>query len=258
MIQYAEILGYNVSMYDFWNVVSTVVMFVYLMLQAKKFGKISLYAASQLSPKRKMLVSIWELLAIIVVAFALFRVLNPAFAKWFTQGNANYYGSLTAWFIGITVMTTIFKASPFLAHDMFAPALPIQLFFAKLACLFFGCCSGGEKLGTGYFNWRTRRFEFPIQLVEALVALALFVFLLLYQKRNRIPGSVFPVYLILYAVSRFVTEFFRADLDNVLGPLDAYQILSIVYVFLGAMLLGIVWVCHHYGSYRTEKTDSVR
>jgi len=258
MIQYAEIMGYNVSMYDFWNVVSTVVMFVYLMLQAKKFGDISPYVASQSSPKRKMQVSIGELLAIIVVAFVLFMVLNTAFAKWFTQENANYYGSLTAWFIGITGMTVIFKTSPLLAHDIFAPALPIQLFFAKLACLFFGCCSGFEKFGTGYFNWQTRRFEYPIQLVEALVALALFVFLRLYQKRNRIPGSVFPVYLILYSVSRFVTEFFRADLDNVLGPLDAYQILSIVYAFLGAILLVAVWVYHHHGSCRSEKSDSVR
>lgn len=251
MFQYLKIMGYKVSMYDFWNVISTAVMFVYLMLQTKKFIEISPYAANQSSPKKKMQVGIGQVLAIIVVAFVLFRVLNPAFAKWFTDGNANYYGSLTAWFIAITMMTVFFKTSPFLAHDMFAPALPIQLFFAKLACFFYGCCTGFELFGYWYFNRNTIKFEFPVQLVEALVALALFVFLRWYQKRNKILGSVFPVYLILYAASRFITEFLRADLPNVLGPLDAYQIMSIIYAFLGVVLLSMVRVHHRRISEQT-------
>lgn len=253
MFQYVEIMGYSVSMYDFWNIVSTVVMFVYLMLKAKKFSDISPYAAKQSSSKRRMMAGIGEVFGIIVVAFALFGVLNPAFADWFTEGNANYYGSLTAWFIAITTMVSIFKTDPFYVHDMFAPALPIQLFFAKLACFCNGCCSGFEKFGTGYFNLKTKRVEFPVQMVEALVALALFVFLCGYQKRNKIPGSVFPVYLTLYAASRFITEYFRADLPNVLGPLDAYQIMSIVYILLGAVLLRVVWVHHQRISCEAEK-----
>ena len=155
----------------------------------------------------------------------------------------------------MTLFPIIFKVSPIKTMDLLSPGLPLCLFVAKLACFFHGCCSGFEKFGTRYFNWKTRRFEFPVQLVESLVALALFVFLRWYQKRNKISGSIFPVYLILYATSRFVTEFFRADLPNILGPFDAYQIMSIVYVFLGAILLGIVWVYQHRGSGRPKKAD---
>lgn len=245
MAQNIELMGYSVPLYDFWNVVSTVAMFIYLMLQVKKFSDISPYASNQSSQKRKMLVSIVEVLLIIAVAFALFRVLNPTFAIWFTNGNANYYGSLTAWFIAITVMTVLFKTSPFLAHDLFAPALPVQLFLAKLSCFFHGCCSGFAMPGSWYFNQYTKRYEFPVQLTEVLVALVLYVFLYRYQKRNKVPGTVFPVYLLLYAASRFMTEFLRADLANVLGPLNAYQIMSIVYLLLGAILLWIVFAHHH-------------
>lgn len=241
MAQYVEIMGHTVLLYDFWNAVSTAVMFFYLISQTKKFSDISPFAARQQSDTRKILVGIGEVLAIIAVAFVLFRILNPAFGKWFTGGNANYYGSLTAWFLAITILAILFKTSPFHVHDLFAPALPIQLFLAKLSCFFHGCCYGFEVPGSWYFNQRTGRSEFPVQLTESLIALALFVFLRRYQKRNRIPGSIFPVYLILFAVSRLMTEFLRADLPNVFGPLNAYQIMSVVYAFFGAVLLGVAW-----------------
>ena len=243
-----DIMGHTVKMYDFWNAVSAAMMFVYLIAQTKQFSEISPQETEHPSEKRRMLVAFGDVLAIIIVAVALFKKLNPEFADWFTQGNANYYGSLTAWFIAITIMPLLCGVSPFGVHDMFAPALPIQLFFAKLACLFAGCCSGFEMSGSWYFNQSTDRYEFPVQLVEALLALALFFFLRWYRRRNKIAGSVFPVYLIVYSVSRFATEFLRADLPNVLGPLDAYQIMSIVYALLGGILLGIV----HWVARRTE------
>ena len=190
MLQNVKIWGYTISMYDFWNTVSTAVMFIYLVLQTKKLGDIFPYAVKQPTQKRKTLISLGHVLAIIAAAFVLFKVLNPAFGEWFTHGNANYYGSLTAWFIAITIMTVVFKTSPFHVHDIFAPALPIQLFFAKISCFFHGCCSGFELFGCWYFNRRTKRFEFPVQLIEILVALALYVFLRRYQKRNKTPGSV--------------------------------------------------------------------
>ena len=255
MLQYIDIMGYTISLYKFWNGISTAVMFIYLVFQTDKFSDISPYAVKQPSEGRKMLVGVGQVLAIIVFAFVLFKLLNASFAEWFTSGNANYYGSLTAWFIGITTLTIVFKTSPFLVHDMFAPALPIQLFIAKISCFCYGCCSGFEMPGSWYFNQKNGRDEFPVQLIEALVALALFVILRWYQKRNRIAGSIFPVYLVLYAASRFATEFLRADYPNVYGPFDAYQIMSVVYVFLGGILLHVVWRCHHASSKGTENLE---
>lgn len=245
MLRYLDIMGRTVSLYDFWNVISTAVIFSYLVFQAEKFSDISPLAVRQPTEKRKTLVGIGEVLAIIAFAFILFKILNSAFGNWFTGGNANYYGSLTAWFIAITILTIVFKTSPLHVHDMFAPALPIQLFFAKLACFFSGCCSGFAMPGSWYFNQNTGRCEFPVQLLEALVALGLYFVLIWYQKRNRFPGSMFPLYLVLYAASRFMTEFFRADFPNVFWGLDAYQLMSIVYAFLGTVLFGIVWLYNH-------------
>lgn len=244
MLQSIEIMGKTIHMYVFWNTISTFVMFFYLVFQTKSFSMISPRTLCQSSPKHKTLISLGQILVIIIVAFGLFMVLNPAFGNWFTNGNANYYGSLTAWFVAITALAFVFKISPLKVHDLFAPALPLQLVFAKLACFFHGCCSSFEMAHSFYYNQANMRYEFPVQLVESIVALLLFFYLLSYKKKPRRVGSVFPVYLTAYSVSRFLTEFLRADFPNVLGPFDAYQIMSICFFVLGLVLL---WIVHKWG-----------
>lgn len=249
MLQKITIAGYTLSLYNVFDTLAGLTLLLYILMQTKKYRE---YLPTAISSQRKR--TVFAFLQLLIMSLIFYRVLlllNHTFGDWFTQGNGNYYGNLTAWLIVMTLFPVVFKVSPLKTMDLLSPGLPICLFFAKLACFFYGCCSGFELYGYWYFNRNTIKFEFPVQLVEALVALALFVFLRWYQKRNRICGSVFPVYLILYSASRFVTEFFRADLPNVLGPLDAYQIMSIVYIFLGAVLLGMVRIRHRQVSEKT-------
>jgi len=52
----------------------------------------------------------------------------------------------------------------------------------------------------------------PTQLYESFAALAIAAFLILYlQARKRYDGQIFAAFLALYALSRFVIEFFRSD-----------------------------------------------
>lgn len=241
MMQHINLGSITLSMYELWNIVSAAVMIGYVLLQLPHFLKICPTVIHQKSDRKGKVLGIAEQLTIIIVTALFFTILNKRFGDWFTSGNANYYGSLTAWFTSITVLSIVFKVNPQLVHDSFAPALPIQLFFAKLACFFHGCCSGFEMPGSWYFNQYTGRYEFPVQMVEALVALAIFFFLLYYRRRNKLTGSIFPVYLIAYCLSRFITEFLRADLPkNVLGPLDTYQVMSVIYLLNGLILLFVV------------------
>lgn len=54
----------------------------------------------------------------------------------------------------------------------------------------------------------------PVQLYESIVCLALFAFLVRRSRRKRFDGEVILAYTILYAVARFVLEFFRGDADR--------------------------------------------
>lgn len=249
MLPKLTVAGYTLSMYSVFDTLAGLTLLLYILSQTKKYRE---YLPAAISDQRKRTAfSFFQLLIMSLIFYRLLLLLNHTFADWFTQGNGNYYGNLTAWLLVMTLFPIIFKVSPLKTMDLLSPGLPICLFVAKLACFFHGCCSGFELFGYWYFNRYTIKFEFPVQLVESLVALALFVFLRWYQKRNRILGSVFPVYLILYSASRFLTEFLRADLPNVLGPLDAYQIMSIIYAFLGVVLLSMVRVHHRRISEQT-------
>ena len=237
MLHTCNIAGISVDMYSFLNNVSAGVLVLYVFSHLKAFTALS----PQCAGRKKPAVPGFILLLVIYGVFSgLFYLLNPQFGNWFTNGNKNYYGTLTAWLLAFSVVPILLKTSPFKVLDLFSGGLPLQLVIAKLACYCWGCCSSFEMPGSFYYNLSTYRYEFPVQLVEAGVALLLFVYLIFYRKRTNKVGTVFPLYLVLYSVSRFLTEFLRTDLRNVIGPFDAYQIMSVVFTGVGLLLLWIV------------------
>ena len=241
MLQELNIAGLSISLYNVFDSLAGITLLGYILFHTIPYRDLISHKKERTQRKTTLLAFI-QLVIISALCYLMFKTFNRAFADWFTDGNANYYGNLTAWLIVFLIVPKIFKVSSLQAMDLLSPGLPLSLFVAKLACVFHGCCSGFEMNSSFYFNQSTNRHEFPVQLVEALVAFALFFVIRLYQKRNKIPGSVFPVYLILYSISRFITEFFRADLPNVLGSFDAYQIMSVVFLLVGGGLLYFVWI----------------
>ncbi len=156
-------------------------------------------------------------------------LVNRPFGKLVGTG-ANYFGMLFTItfafaFLCITATSNVLKQV-----DMVMPAMPMILSVAKMACFCAGCC-GGIESEYGLYNERSGLKEIPVQLIEAAVALLLFIFLLWYKKRAK-PGTMLPIYMILYSVTRFFTEFLRKE-ENVLGPLKMHQILCIICVVYG-------------------------
>ncbi|MBQ7596103.1 MAG: prolipoprotein diacylglyceryl transferase, partial [Clostridia bacterium] len=239
MFQYLKIGNSDLPFYDIINYFSAAVLFFCVFLKLNPYSDLT---PAEKRKKHNKLYSFLQLLVMCVVFAALFFVLNPGFGKWFTNGNNNYYGTLVAWFIPFSVFPLFFHKSSLATMDLLSGALPLQLFIAKLACFCQGCCSGYEMPGSFYFNQETNRYEFPVQLLEAFVALGLYFYFLHYKKKNKIPGSVFPLYIIIYSVSRFITEFFREDLSDIISVFNAYQIMSVVFLLIGGVLFYFVWI----------------
>ncbi len=235
MLQELNLAGTVIILYDVFNTLAGIVLLGFILLQTAKYRE--LLPNQSRNRGKRTLAAFGQLLLIGVLLYAVLSYLNQAFAKWFTNGNANYYGNLTAWLIVVSVIPILFKVDPRKVMDLLSPGLPLCLFVAKVACFFYGCCSGFELPGSFYFNQDTGRPEVPVQMIEALVALALFFYLLWYKKRIKLTGSVFPIYLLFYSVSRFFTEFLRADLPDILGPFNAYQVLSIIFALNGLIFL---------------------
>ncbi len=193
----------------------------------------------------------------------LFAKLFQAFYDWIETGKFNFNSA------GITVMGGLiggagaFLLVYFLAgHFYFTgkdKGLHIKQFnsllgvapccitlahaFGRLGCLMAGCCHGtflgktyvlggiymdGVKNGWGYY--------IPAQLYEAIFLFALFAVLsVCYFKRVNIN---LPIYLVSYAIWRFVIEFFRGDdRGGSGGALSPSQWQSFIFIAIAVLVV---------------------
>lgn len=128
--------------------------------------------------------------------------------------------------------------------DAAAPSLAIGLFFGRIGCLLNGCCYGH----TCSLPWamefhpdngaETGRVH-PTQLYDALGAALIYAFLtLVMEKRRAFKGQLLLLFIILYGLSRFVVEFWRAQSgeQSVVGGLSTGQWASILIAAVAAAL----------------------
>lgn len=164
---------------------------------------------------------------------------NGAFGAAFQTGG-NYFGLLTVTPIFITFVSLILFINPAKQMDIFTLCMPMFLFFVKIACYVTGCC-WGIPWEHGLYNNHPYHpgKQVPVQLIEALLGLVIFVFLLWYKKRAK-PGTMYPVYLIVYSFTRFFSEFTKDDYPDVLGPLKMYHLLCLTGIIVGFLLLLVI------------------
>ncbi len=160
---------------------------------------------------------------------------NTAFGKIVGTG-ANYFGLMIIMPVVVTAFCLVVWMNPMHQFDMFAVPLPGALVFVKLACALAGCCHGAAWEG-GLYNYEYGRNEINSALIEMALALVIFVFILWYKKRAK-PGTVFPVYMIVYSATRFFSEFTRGE-DNVLWIFKRYHFCCIAGVIVGCIYLFI-------------------
>ena len=121
--------------------------------------------------------------------------------------------------------------------DYIAPGCSLSQGIAHLGCSFAGCCYGfpAER---GIWNPQFNDIRFPNQILEALAALLVFAVCARYAKKRRYDGSgrVYPLFLILFGVTRFLLEFLR-DNRKVLGSVSLLALHCVIMVLVGAVWL---------------------
>lgn len=154
-------------------------------------------------------------------------------------GGMVFYGGLFGALIGGLLYCRNLKLDPLLYLDLFVPGIPLFHMFARLGCLFAGCCFGVESEHGWYFpdspvaDPHVRYF--PIQLVEAVGNLLIFLLLLALPKAKIPKGRMVWIYFPLYAVMRFTLEFWRGDAERgIYGGLSISQWVSIFLLLLSA------------------------
>lgn len=178
-----------------------------------------------IDPDRILDMGVYLLLAAIVGSRLLYVLTNlpefsarplDAFAIW--KGGLVFYGGLLAavpvgiWYVrkhGLPVWKVA---------DIMAPYTALGHAFGRLGCFFAGCCYGAPCSGPVCITFNDPHALaplgvplFPTQLMESGGEFLIFGVLILLRRYKRYDGWLFWLYPLLYAVLRFVNEFFRGD-----------------------------------------------
>jgi phosphatidylglycerol:prolipoprotein diacylglycerol transferase len=166
----------------------------------------------------------------------------------FWQGGLVYYGGLLGGALAVWIVLQRRKQPFFPMADLLAPYLMLgYAVHRSLGCFMAGCCFGKPTLlpwGVTFPEGSAASVAFgsgvavhPTQLYTGLAGLLIFFFLVWYRRRKPFPGALAILLFLLYAVARFVIEFFRGDtVRGFIGPLSTSQVISI-----GIAGLSVAW-----------------
>ena len=130
-----------------------------------------------------------------------------------------FYGSFL---LAIPTMWWFFKKQKLPIYrmlDIMAVTTCLVHIFGRTGCFLAGCCYGKpteSALGVTFtdpacYAQPLGRPLFPTQMMEAAYIFLVMFLLLKLKTKRRFYGQLFLAYLILYAVGRFILEFFRGD-----------------------------------------------
>jgi phosphatidylglycerol---prolipoprotein diacylglyceryl transferase len=138
----------------------------------------------------------------------------------------DFYGG----FIGALIASAIFfrrhqELAVWRVADLCGPAIALGQAIGRIGCFMAGDDYGRPTdvpWGVAFSDPDAARIGgaplgvplHPVQLYESLVCLLLFVALVRLSRRKRFDGEVILAYTALYAIARFVLEFFRGDADR--------------------------------------------
>lgn len=173
-----------------------------------------------------------------------------AWAK-FWAGGLTYYGgfigaSAAAWYLLKRDRFPFWKAA-----DMAGMVIPIGLGFGRMGCLLAGCCFGTPtsvgwalsfpshspasesqfKAGLLQSSFEPSLGVHPTQIYESAGSFVIAAVLILWLAgRKRYDGQVFLAFVALYAIVRFLLEFWRSDDRGGLLGLSTSQLIGVVLV----------------------------
>lgn len=155
----------------------------------------------------------------------------------FLFGGQVFYGGLIGGMIAVLIYAKVTKLESFGGYaDIYAAGVPLFHCFGRIGCFLGGCCYGIESdFGFTFHNSLIEQANgvnrFPVQLFEAGFNLILFFVFWTMMNRGILKNRLFIVYLAVYAVGRFILEFFRGDTyRGFLFGLSTSQIIAVMMI----------------------------
>jgi phosphatidylglycerol---prolipoprotein diacylglyceryl transferase len=180
-----------------------------------------------------------------------------------------FYGGFLAAVLASVIVMRRYKLPWWRTADAFAPGIAVGQAIGRLGCFSAGCCWGKPTTAFCGVHFSERGHEItnvptvvahlsdpaeqqlwadrlggmlapiklhPTQLYESAVMVLILVFLLFLYRRRQFHGQVILAYAMLYAVARFIIEFWRDDPRGSMLGFSTSQLIAGV-LFIGASLV---------------------
>jgi phosphatidylglycerol---prolipoprotein diacylglyceryl transferase len=213
--------------------------------------------AAGIDGNRIMDLLIWVIIAALVGAKALlflvdFRHFTSSSQEFMTllRSGGVFYGGLIAAIVVCIWQLKKHRLPLWPSADLFAPGIALGYTVGRLGCLMAGCCYGKPTDVAWAVTFTDPAANFnvgtplnvalhPTQLYESGAGLVILIALLLLEKRpGHFAGRTFWSFSFLYAVLRFIIEFYRGDdRGMVFNALSTSQFISIVLAPLSIFML---------------------
>ena len=242
-----EIRGFPVYTYGVMLAAAYLLGLQFALRRARRLG---------LDPNRVMDLGIWIIVSALIGAKLLLLVV-----EWNTYSRSLsdllsvvrsagvFYGGLIAAVLVAMWYMWRHRMPLWSVSDVFAPGIALGHVIGRLGCFFAGCCFGRptdvpwavtfhSEYAARYVGTITGTPIHPTQLYEAGAELIILGALLFMERRGRaFPGRTFWAYMLLYAISRFIIEFYRGDPRGAVGMFSTSQLISIAIVPVSIAML---------------------
>jgi phosphatidylglycerol:prolipoprotein diacylglycerol transferase len=187
-------------------------------------------------------------LMLIAVDFDYFRQQPRELLSLVRAGGVFYGGLILSTTVGLLLVRR-YKLPVWRVADVYAPGIALGHVIGRLGCLMAGCCYGRptdlpwgitftSPIAQATARTPLNRPLHPTQLYDAGAELLILVFLLLLERRGKsFAGRTFWLYMLLYAVSRFIVEIFRADDRGTVAGMSTSQFVSVLMVPVALVML---------------------
>ena len=176
---------------------------------------------------------------LIFVDYQQFRT-NPAELLSLVRVGGVFYGGLIAAFITGLLLVRRYQLPIWTTADLIAPGIALGHVVGRFGCLLAGCCFGRptdvpwaitftDPVAANTSGTQLDTPLHPTQLYDAGAELIILGILLFTERRGHpFAGRTFWLYMLLYAISRYIIEFYRGDDRGVIFGMSTSQFVALV------------------------------
>jgi phosphatidylglycerol:prolipoprotein diacylglycerol transferase len=187
-------------------------------------------------------------LLLVAVDFSYFRN-QPRELLSLVRAGGVFYGGLIAAFLTAVALVRRYRLPLWPTADAFAPGIALGHIIGRLGCLLAGCCYGRpsdvpwaitftDPIAAANVGTPLQVPLHPTQIYDAAAEALILAILLFSEKRGRpFAGRTFWLYMLLYAISRFVIEIYRGDERGMIFGISTSQFVALVIAPLSLLFL---------------------